>query len=80
MAAIKEPISQNMPPSVVTLLKTLRGSFLLFVAAIGICCILFGLFLEFVLGEGVLAGMFGVWGFSAMLAAGAAYAVLLYLQ
>lgn len=80
MASYTEPISQHVPPTVVTLLKTLRGSFLLFVVAVGVVCILMGLFLQYVLGKGILAGMFGVWGISALMAGGIAYLVLLYSQ
>jgi hypothetical protein len=80
MTSYTKPISQHVPPAVVTVLKTLRGSFLLFVMAVGLACILMGLLLQYVLGKGVLAGMFGVWGISALLAGGVAYLVLLYIQ
>ena len=80
MASYIEPVSQHVPPTVVTVLKTLRGSFLLFVMAVGVVCILTGLVLQYVLGKGILAGMFGVWGFSALLAAGVGYLALSYIQ
>ena len=80
MASSTQPVTRHVPPSVVTLLKTLRGSFLFFVMAVGVVCIITGLVLQYVLGKGILAGMFGVWGFSALLAGGVGYLVLSYVQ
>lgn len=66
------------------LLKTLRGSLLLSVVAIGILLLLVGavfeLPIQFTDQDGVLAGMFGVFGISAIVSAGSFYALLKWLR
>ena len=71
-----DSIAEHTPPIVVRGIKALRSSFLLFVTFVGVISLLIGIFLW----DGVLAGMFGVWGISAIVAAATAYALLLVLQ
>lgn len=74
--SITTTISEYTPSMVVRALKAIRSSFLLFIAVAGIVSFLIGL----ILYNGILAGMFGVWGISAIVAVGIAYAVLSILQ
>lgn len=85
MASIKQPISSgsisdaiadHTPPVVVRVIKAVRSSFLLFVTLVGVISLLIGIYLN----EGVLAGMFGVWGISAIVAAAISYVLLSLLQ
>ncbi|WP_321112047.1 hypothetical protein [Halorussus salinisoli] len=57
---------------ILEVLLAIRGSFLLFVAAVGALLIVAGAFAM----NGVLAGMFGIWGASALLYAGLGYLLL----
>lgn len=53
-------------------LLAIRGSFLLFVTAVGVLFVVVGATAM----NGVLAGMFGIWGTSALLYAGLGYLLL----
>ena len=64
-----------LPESVIRALRKIRGSFMYFVASVGVLCILLGVvgplipwFGSFV--EGPMAGFLGIWGVSAILFAG----------
>lgn len=68
MSTVSESRSKDLPDNralaaVVRLLYVVRGSFLAFVFIVGVIWLLIGI----ALGEGVMAGMFGIWGVSAML-------------
>lgn len=53
-------------------LLKVRGSFLLFIATIGVVLLVLG----FVWSESVLSGMFGIWGASALVYAGLGFVFL----
>lgn len=72
MSLLAESRSKDLPDNralatVYKTLYTIRGSFLAFVFAVGVVWFLAG----FILNDGVMAGLFALWGASAML-----YAVL----
>jgi hypothetical protein len=72
MSTVSESRSKDLPDNralaaVMRLLYAVRASFLAFVFVVGVVWLLIGI----ALGDGVMAGMFGIWGVSAML-----YAVL----
>lgn len=60
---------------VLRVLLAIRGSFLLFVATIGALFVLGGATVM----DGVLAGMFGIWGVSCILYAGLGYGLLKFI-
>lgn len=65
-----EPVHSRITEPILRLLLAIRGSLLLFIATTGVLFILGGITVM----EGALAGMFGIWGVSALL-----YATLGYL-
>jgi hypothetical protein len=54
------------------ILLAIRGSFLLFIVSIGVLLIVTGVTIM----DGVVAGMFGIWGISCLLYAGIGYGLL----
>ncbi|KTG11470.1 hypothetical protein AUR64_04240 [Haloprofundus marisrubri] len=72
--------TQRLTDAGVSILLTIRKSFLSFVMTLGLICLLFAaLFSEAflpVLNNGVLAGMFVIWGVSAFVYAVLGYVVL----
>ena len=74
--SITEIVSEHTPPVVVQAIRAIRSSFLLFVGVVGVVSLLVGIYMN----DGILAGMFGVWGISAIASAAIAYALLSVLQ
>lgn len=71
-------VRRSLDPAIDPLLGVLvaiRRSFVLFVAAVGVVLIAIG-----VLIEGLFAGMFGIWGATALVCAGLAFAVVQLLK
>ena len=68
-------LGDMIPENVIRVLRQIRGSFMYFVASVGVVCIVLGAvgplipwFGSFV--EGPMAGFLGIWGVSAILFAG----------
>jgi hypothetical protein len=73
MATTAEPKRRNLPDNsvlaaIVRVLYAIRGSFTVFIFALGVVWLLLGLALQ----SGVIAGMLVIWGVSAMIFAGIA--------
>lgn len=60
----------------IRILIALRRSFFLSLTVFGICLIILGM----TIFDGVLAGMFGIWGLTALLIGGVSYTITRYLQ
>lgn len=80
MPATQSDTDSNTPNDVLyRALKTLRGSFLLSIVAMGVVLVLGGVVFDSVAitrQDGVIAGMLGVFGISAIVVGGAFYALL----
>ena len=63
--------------AIAPVLVAIRRSFLLFVAAVGLVLIVLGIS---PLVDGLFAGMFGIWGATAILCAGLGFVVLRFLE
>lgn len=71
--------ARTIPRSALLGVEWLLSSFLRIVAAAGVLCLVVAVLLSFT-QNGIMSGMFGVWGASALLGVSAAYVVLLWLQ
>lgn len=65
--------SESVP---IRVLKALRGSFFLSLTVFGAVLIILGM----TVFDGVLAGMFGIWGLTALLIGGVTYAITWFLR
>lgn len=71
-----DPIRDDPDSLPIRVLVVLKRSFFLSLTVFGICLILLGM----TVFDGVLAGMFGIWGLTALLIGSVSYSITKYLQ